>query len=113
MANETAARVAIWLLVAGAGAAAYGFYDLWHDERTKERRRQQEVRAARDLAAPPKFREIKTQHGVLLEMQVPTDPMNSGFVDYQICYVWRDASTQSASLSCPNRPEIDFQAEMK
>jgi len=49
----------------------------------------------------PVFREMVTPHGNLLEVRVPVDPLQIGVSSIQICYVWRDASTGGASLSCP------------
>lgn len=59
----------------------------------------------------PVFREMATPHGTLLEMRVPVDPLQVGVTSVQICYVWRDALSDSASLSCPGEswPQVGDQ----
>jgi hypothetical protein len=62
---------------------------------------------AADLDRPPTFREINTPQGTLLEVRFPVDQLGVGFVETQVCYVWRDAALQTASLACPGQPTFD------
>ena len=77
----------------GVGLAASAWWEL----------RQQEQRAksfpAEQLVGPV-VREIVTPQGTVLEVRMPVDPLRIGITEVQTCYVWRDARTPSASMSC-------------
>lgn len=92
-----------------AGAFLIGFF-LWSDHQEagrEERRTARAASVATDLSRPPTFREIDTPQGTLLEVRFPVDQLGVGFVETQVCYVWRDAALQTASLACPGQPSID------
>jgi hypothetical protein len=78
----------------GVGLAASAWWELREQEQ-------------RDKAFPPSeqlvgpvVREIVTPAGTVLEVRIPVDPLRIGITEVQTCYVWRDAQTPSASMSC-------------
>lgn len=89
----SARSLVILVAVLGAGLAASSWWEL----------RQQDQRSQAFSALPlvgPVVREIVTPEGNMLEVRMPVDQMRLGISEVQTCYVWRDARTPSASLSC-------------
>jgi hypothetical protein len=80
--------------------AAGLFASAWWEQR-QQRSGSSSTRSTAGQLVAPVFREMVTAHGNLLEMRVPVDPLRTGINDVQICYIWRDATVGSASLSCP------------
>jgi hypothetical protein len=89
------------LITLGALCTAGLFASAWWDQRQQQHSATRSTHTSGGYLAAPVFREMVTAHGNLLEMRVPVDPLQTGASDVQICYVWRDATSGSASLSCP------------
>ena len=43
----------------------------------------------------------------LLVIKVPTKDVATGVLEYQTCFVWRDAEYKAATLQCPSA-SVDF-----
>lgn len=91
-----------------AVCAAGLFASAWWAERQQAQARPMAVVGEIDQ---PVFREMATPHGTLLEMRVPVDPLQVGVNSVQVCYIWRDALSPGASLSCPGEawPQVSAQ----
>ena len=75
----------------------------------RETRRADRVRKADDqVAKGPRTVTHQLPNGQLVVMDVPVaDSM--GFVESQRCFVWRDMEFHTATVSCPQSPEIALQ----
>ena len=79
--------------IMGAGLAASSWWE--HQQTTKR----QQAFSALPLSGP-EIRETATAEGTMLEVRMPVDQIRIGLTEIQTCYVWRDAKTSTASLSC-------------
>ncbi len=92
------------LLLPVAILAAATFAYAWWELKTAAEKEPMHINMAKvpgELAAPV-FREFVTPEGTLLEMRVPYDPLQIGISTERTCWIWRDARTPTASLSCPS-----------
>lgn len=78
------------------------------DKQSNKDRRTERVRQAEaKLTQPPQVRTHTITNGQLLVLEVPVSD-TSGFVEGQRCFVWRDTELRTASISCPQPPEVDL-----
>lgn len=91
-------------------AIAYWAWNNHEEARRTEKRTARAAFVAADLNQPPTFREIATPQGALLEVRFPVDQLGVGFVETQVCYIWRDAALHTASLACPGQPTFDAES---
>lgn len=78
------------------------------DKQSNQERRIERVKKAEvKLAKPAQVRTHNLAAGQLLVVEVPVSD-TSGFVDGQRCFVWRDTELRTASISCPQPPEVDL-----
>lgn len=103
--NNTFHAAVLWLAIGAAGVAWY-VYNQHQGQQSRERAAARRAAGASQLAAAPTMRKIATPEGTLIEMRVPVDTYGLGIIEHQTCYVWRDATAPSASLSCTGKPEI-------
>jgi hypothetical protein len=74
---------------------------------TQDRRIDRVKKAEAKLTQPPQVRTHTLASGQLLVVEVPVSDI-TGFVEGQRCFVWRDTELRTASISCPQPPEVDL-----
>ena len=74
----------------------------------QDRRATRIAKAEERLSATPVPRTYTIQGNQLVVLDVPTRT-TSGFVDSQRCFVWRDQEFKTATISCPQPPEIGLE----
>lgn len=61
----------------------------------------------RELSAAPERRTITIDGNQLLVIDVPQRIAGTDWLEFQRCFIWRDAEYRSATLSCPHEPADD------
>lgn len=74
----------------------------------QEKRATRIAKAEERLSVTPVPRTYTIQGNQLLVVDVPTRT-NSGFAESQRCFVWRDQEFKTATISCPQPPEIGLE----
>lgn len=71
----------------------------------QDKRATRVAKAEERLSVTPVPRTYTIQGNQLVVLEVPTRT-SSGFVESQRCFVWRDQEFKTATMSCPQPPEI-------
>lgn len=74
-------------------------------ERPKRTKQERQEAAEAQLAKTPVPRTYRYPDGELRVIDTPV-PSILGDVELQRCFLWRDTELKTASLSCPQQPEL-------
>jgi len=75
----------------------------------KDQKAERMAKAGLTLQVNPSPRTYTVQGNQMLVLDVPSADA-TGFVEYQTCYIWRDAEFKTSSIHCPSALTSRFSA---